>query len=195
MLLTAPRSYRRSGPIWEAFTWDVDFGTTFEKIEALRTRMLEFLQQERRDYIPSIDISILDFAGQGKLSLSACINYKSNCQNSALKTQRRTKWICALKTAMAELEIYGPGGAGDPAPGAPDPVQYTKVPWDEVKAKAAEAAKAADETHEKAREHDPAFHRASTFAEHLVDEREIMDEASGKGNGALRSRAGRIDPL
>ncbi|GAA5928375.1 hypothetical protein JCM3775_000591 [Rhodotorula graminis] len=187
-------NYRRSGPIWESYTWDVDFGTPLEKIEALRARMLEFLEQERRDFIPAIDISIVDFASQGKLTLSAPINYKSNFQNGALKTQRRNKWIVSLKTALAELEIYGPAGAGDPAPAAADPVLYTQVPWDEVKAKAAEAAKAADKTHEDAREHDPAFKRASGFAEGFISQREVEDEEAGKGNGALRSRAGGAPP-
>ena len=77
--------------------------------------MLEFLESEKRDFIPSIDISIKDFEGQGKLTLSALINYKTSWQNGALKSQRRNKWICALKVAMAELQIFGPGEAGNPA--------------------------------------------------------------------------------
>lgn len=28
-------SYRRSGPIWESFSFDVDFSTSFEKVQAL----------------------------------------------------------------------------------------------------------------------------------------------------------------
>ncbi|KWU45155.1 hypothetical protein RHOSPDRAFT_10799, partial [Rhodotorula sp. JG-1b] len=126
-------NYRRSNFISETFTFDVDFGTTFEKIEALRARMLEFLQTERRDFRPFIDISVEDFAAQGKLSLSATINYRGNWQNVTLKMQRRNKWICALRVALAELQIFGPAGAGDPAPAAADPVKYTQVPWDEVK--------------------------------------------------------------
>lgn len=71
-------SVRRSGAIAETFNWDVAFDTSFEKvslrsshalqsciadvsfpqIEALRTRMLEFLEVERRDFIPSIDITV-----------------------------------------------------------------------------------------------------------------------------------------
>lgn len=77
--------------------------------------MLEFLQSERRDFQPKIDITVQDIPGQAKMSLSAAINFKSNWQNGALKSQRRNKWICALKVAMAELQIYGPAGAGDPA--------------------------------------------------------------------------------
>ncbi|KAK4703902.1 hypothetical protein P7C70_g2313, partial [Phenoliferia sp. Uapishka_3] len=122
---------RRSGAISEKFTWDVDFSTPLEKIEALRARMLEFLEVERRDFLPQIDIAVQDFDGQGKLELSAEIKYKSNWQNGALKAQRRNKWVCALRLAMSELEIFGPAGAGDPAPAPPGPVEYVQVPYSE----------------------------------------------------------------
>ncbi|GAA5821690.1 hypothetical protein JCM11251_000973 [Rhodosporidiobolus azoricus] len=182
-------NYRRSGPIWETYTWDVDFGTTFEKIEALRTRMLEFLQQERRDFIPDINITIQDFAGQGKLSLSAPINYKSNWQNGALKAQRRNKWICALKVAMAELQIFGPGEAGNPTPAPADPVQYTQVPWDEVKAAAEAAAKkAAEEAAAKPVAEDPLLHHAAEVGEGLISGRTVENDQAGAGQGGLRNR-------
>ncbi|MBW0462151.1 hypothetical protein O181_001866 [Austropuccinia psidii MF-1] len=111
---------KRSGPISEPFTWDVAFDTTFQKIEELRKKMMEFVQTERRDFLKGFDITIEDFEGQEKLTLKAKINYKSNWQNGSLKAQRRNKWICALKQVMAELEIYGPAGAGNPNP-KPEP--------------------------------------------------------------------------
>ncbi|KAH9441662.1 hypothetical protein Pst134EA_000579 [Puccinia striiformis f. sp. tritici] len=107
---------RRSGPISEKFSWDVNFNTSFEKIEQLRGKMLEFLKAERRDYTPAFDVSIQDFEGQAQLTLQADIKYKSNWQNGALKSQRRNKWVCALKQIMAEVEIYGPADAGHPSP-------------------------------------------------------------------------------
>ncbi|OAV92570.1 hypothetical protein PTTG_27603 [Puccinia triticina 1-1 BBBD Race 1] len=107
---------RRSGPISEKFTWDVNFNTSFEKIEQMRSKMLEFLKAERRDYTPAFDVNIQDFEGQAQLTLQADIKYKSNWQNGALKSQRRNKWVCALKQIMAEVEIYGPADAGNPAP-------------------------------------------------------------------------------
>ena len=39
--------------------------------------------------------------------------------------KRRNKWICALKTALKEVKIYGPSGDPDAAPVS----RYTKVPW------------------------------------------------------------------
>jgi len=46
--------------------------------------------------------------------------------------QRRNKWICALKTALAEVKIFGPSGDPD---AKPDPTRYTVVPWEQVQAK------------------------------------------------------------
>lgn len=85
------------------------------QLEALRARMLEFVQTERRDFRPYVDIAFIDFAKQGAMSLTATINYRGNWQNVSLKTQRRNKWMCALRIALAELEIFGPAGAGNPS--------------------------------------------------------------------------------
>lgn len=103
----AIHNYRRSGPTSESFTWSVDFGTSFEQIESLRDAMLDFLEYEKRDFLPECDISVNSFEDQSKITLSTSIPYKSNWSNAAQKSQRRNKWICALKIAMAELQIYG----------------------------------------------------------------------------------------
>lgn len=47
----------------------------------------------------------------------------------SFSAKRRNKWICALKTALAEVKIFGP--TGDPNP-APSVTRYTQVPWDTV---------------------------------------------------------------
>ncbi|SCZ95272.1 BZ3500_MvSof-1268-A1-R1_Chr11-2g03397 [Microbotryum saponariae] len=120
---------RRSGAISEPFVWDVAFETPFEKIEQLRARMLAFVEAERRDFLPKVDIMIKDFEEQGKLTLTTDINYRGNWQNGALKAQRRNKFLCAMKMAMAELKIYGPGDNGDPSPPPPDPTKIIMVPF------------------------------------------------------------------
>jgi hypothetical protein len=51
--------------------------------------------------------------------------------------KRRNKWICALKTILGELKIYGP--AGDPNP-PPNVSRYAKVPWDIIEAEDRKAA-------------------------------------------------------
>jgi len=93
--------------------------------------MLIFLKTERRDYLPSFDVVVVDFPGQEKMSLTADIKYKSNWQQGPLKAKRRNKWICALKAALADVKIFGPKG-NPKAVAAPD--RYTLVPWDEVQA-------------------------------------------------------------
>ncbi|KAG8700445.1 hypothetical protein FRC08_004705 [Ceratobasidium sp. 394] len=122
---------RRSAPMSETFVFDVAYDTEFEQIEALRRAMLSFVQSQRRDYLPTFDVIVSDIPDQEKMTLKADILYKSNWQQGALKTKRRNKWICALKTSMAELKIFGP--KGDPSSKAP-PTKYTQMPWEEFKA-------------------------------------------------------------
>jgi len=121
---------RRSPVMSETFPFDVAFDTTFEQVEALRDKMLAFVKEQRRDFLPSFDVVVVDIPDQEKMSLTAEIKYKSNWQQGALKVKRRNKWICALKQSMSELSIFGP--AGNPK-ATPDPKRITHVPWPEVK--------------------------------------------------------------
>ncbi|KAF8973263.1 hypothetical protein BDZ97DRAFT_1780386 [Flammula alnicola] len=116
------QNIRRSPQMSETFTFDVSYSTSFEDLERLRTKMLEFVTSERRDYQPTFDVKV-----QTKMTLSADIKYKSNFQQAALKGKRRNKWICALKTILADIKIYGPSGDPNPPPAVS---RYTKVPWD-----------------------------------------------------------------
>lgn len=54
-----------------------------------------------------------------------------------MEVKRRNKWICALKTALGELKIFGPKGNPDAAPST---TRYTEVPWELVEAKDREDA-------------------------------------------------------
>lgn len=122
---------RRSPKMSESFSFDVHYSTTFKQIERLRSLMLGFVQMERRDFEPSFDVIVLDIPEQEKMTLQADIMFKSNWQQGALKTTRRNKWICALKTYLAEVKIYGPKGDPDKIP---DTGRYTIIPWEEVRA-------------------------------------------------------------
>ncbi|KAJ4467895.1 Mechanosensitive ion channel-domain-containing protein [Lentinula edodes] len=121
---------RRSPQMSETFSFSVAYKTTFEDLEKLRTKMLEFVQNERRDYLPIFDVAVIDFPEQASMLLSADIKYKSNSQQGAVKAKRRNKWICALKQALADVGIFGPAGNPD---ATTKPKQYTEVPWEEVK--------------------------------------------------------------
>ena len=97
ILSKANSPVRRSGPTSESFSFEVAFDTTFESLQALRGRMLIFVKENARDYLPIFDVIVDDIPGQAKMVLKADIKYKSNWQQGALKVQRRNKWICALK--------------------------------------------------------------------------------------------------
>ncbi|KAF8210292.1 hypothetical protein K438DRAFT_1903862 [Mycena galopus ATCC 62051] len=122
----------------ETFNFDVNYATSFEDVEKLRQKMLEFVTTERRDYQPVFDVVVVDFPDQAKMTLSASIPYKSNGQQGALKAKRRNKWLCALKASLAELGIYGPSGNPNAEPGTQ---RYTEVPWHEVQADHEKASK------------------------------------------------------
>ncbi|KAF7967435.1 hypothetical protein HWV62_34337 [Athelia sp. TMB] len=156
------QNMRRSGLQSETFAFDVSYDTTFEQLEALRETMIVFLLKERRDFLPSFDVTVVDLPDQTMLSLTADIKYKSNWQQGALKGKlspvpswaqklteitgaRRNKWICALKSALKEVKVYGP--KGDPS-AVPAPVRQTMVPWEEVQHKEETAKRAEDKAPE-----------------------------------------------
>lgn len=56
---------------------------------------------------------------------------------SSYLAKRRNKWICALKTALGELKVYGPKGNPDTGPST---TRYTRVPWELVQAQDREEA-------------------------------------------------------
>ena len=43
----------------ESFTFDVAFGTSFSQIETLRSLMLAFLKEMRRDYQAVFDVMVM----------------------------------------------------------------------------------------------------------------------------------------
>lgn len=118
---------RRSPQMSEPITLDVSFGTSFEQIERLREQMLAYCKEQRRDFLGQFDVTIVDIPEQNKMVLSTSIKYKSNFQQGALKAKRKNMWMCALKQALADCKIYGPGGD----PNSPPGVQHvTMVPYE-----------------------------------------------------------------
>lgn len=104
------QNIRRSPQMSETYTFDVCYDTSFEDLARLKERMLRFVKSQSRDFQPSFDVMVKDFPDQEKMTLSAEIKYKSNGQQGAVKAKRKNRWLCALKTALAEVKIYGPGG-------------------------------------------------------------------------------------
>lgn len=89
--------------------------------------MIAFLSNERRDFVAVFDVMVMDIPDQGKMTLRVDIKYKSNAQQGSLKAKRKNKWICALKAALADIKIFGPGGNPNLRPSTS---RYTIVPWE-----------------------------------------------------------------
>lgn len=93
--------------------------------------------------------------------LTADIKYKNNFQQGALKgentsfsvhpslltpfpvAKRRNKWICALKSILGDLNIYGPKGNPSPPPGV---TRYAQVPWEIIEREDQQKAYEASQT-------------------------------------------------
>ncbi|KAK8155554.1 Mechanosensitive ion channel-domain-containing protein [Phyllosticta citribraziliensis] len=116
-VVQAPNSYlnqlfilnqRRSGGLAEAVPVCIKFGTTLEQIDSLRTKLLEFVRAEKREYQGNILTELREVTEVHSLTLNVVFFYKSNWQNELLRLQRRNKFICALMITMQECGIEGP---------------------------------------------------------------------------------------
>lgn len=116
-VVQAPNSYlntlfilnqRRSGGLAEAVPVTIKFGTTLDQIDQLRTRLLEFVKQEKREYQGNILTELRDVTEVHSLTLNIVFFYKSNWQNEGLRLARRNKFICAMMVTMQEIGIEGP---------------------------------------------------------------------------------------
>jgi len=116
-IVQAPNSYlntlfilnmRRSGGLAEAVPLVVKFGTTLDQIDELRSRLLDYVKAEKREFQPNILTEIREVVEAYSVNLNVVFFYKSNWQNELLRLQRRNKFICALMVAMQDIGIEGP---------------------------------------------------------------------------------------
>ncbi|PNS18128.1 hypothetical protein CAC42_3573 [Sphaceloma murrayae] len=116
-IVQAPNSYlntlfilnqRRSGGLAEAVPITFKYGTTLDQIEGLRSRLLEFVISEKREYQSNILTELREVSEAHSITLNVVFFYKSNWQNEGLRLARRNKFICALMVTMQELGIEGP---------------------------------------------------------------------------------------
>ena len=116
-IVQAPNSYlntlfilnqRRSGGLAEAVSITIKFGTTLEQIDGLRTKLLEFVTSEKREYQSNILTELRDIVDVHSMNMNVVFFYKSNWQNEGLRLARRNKFICAMMVTMQELGIEGP---------------------------------------------------------------------------------------
>ncbi|KAF2088305.1 hypothetical protein K490DRAFT_17091, partial [Saccharata proteae CBS 121410] len=97
-VVQAPNSYlntlfilnqRRSGGLAEAVPICIKFGTTLEQIENLRTKLLEFVRSEKREYQGNILTELREISEAHSLTLNVVFFYKSNWQNELLRPRMR----------------------------------------------------------------------------------------------------------
>ena len=111
----------RSKAMREQLSMYIDFDTTFEDIQLLRSEMTKFVLDpaNSRDFFPDIDIQVLGFNKMDQMELRIDIMHKSNWANEAVRAARRSKFMCALVLALRRIPVNPPGGAaaalGDPA--------------------------------------------------------------------------------
>ena len=116
-VVQAPNSYlntlfilnqRRSGGLAEAVPIVLKFGTSIEQIDNLRSRLLDFVKAEKREFQSNILTELREVSEVHSISLNIVFFFKSNWQNELLRLQRRNKFICALMVSIQELGIEGP---------------------------------------------------------------------------------------
>ena len=67
---------RLTGTTWqmsETFAFDVSYSTTFEQLEKLRDKMMEFVVAERRDYEPAFDVVVIGTSCSFFLVFLSCV--------------------------------------------------------------------------------------------------------------------------
>lgn len=116
-VVQAPNSYlntlfilnqRRSGGLAEAIPITIKYGTTLEQIDSLRTKLLEFAREEKREFQNKILTELRSINEVHSMTLNVIFFFKTNWQNEGLRLARRNKMICALMVCMQELGIEGP---------------------------------------------------------------------------------------
>jgi small-conductance mechanosensitive channel len=116
----------RSRAMKERYQFSVDAATEFKALELLRAELEEFVRapENSRDYQSDVDIQLLSVGDLKQLDLRVEIRHKSNWADDKLRTYRRSKFMCALVSAMRKVPIYGPDGGG-PEQGTIDAPNYT----------------------------------------------------------------------
>ncbi|RKF55781.1 putative MscS family protein C2C4.17c [Erysiphe neolycopersici] len=127
----------RSRAMKEQIEIFISFDTPLEDIETLRSLMEKFVRnpENSRDFQPDVIIETTSVNSMDKLSLKIEIRHKSNWHNENIRATRRSKFMCALVTALRQVPIYRPGGEGDPLGGPKNP-GYTVAVTDEWAANA-----------------------------------------------------------
>ena len=104
----------RSGANREEMSVFVDFNTTFQDIENLKSSLQRFVRsrENTRDYQPNVEVRLNNFYEMNKLELVCSFYHKSNWANDELRAARSSKFKCALLSVIRGMPLAKPGGLG-----------------------------------------------------------------------------------
>ena len=133
----------RSKAMTEQLSIDIAFETSFDDLNILKNELLTFVTspENSRDYQATVDVDVLGTSDQSKLSLLVEVKHKSNWANETIRRSRRSKFMCALVSAMRTVPIYPPGGGVDLAGSAANPTYSVAITHPEAKEHADMASK------------------------------------------------------
>lgn len=99
---------RRSSGLADPIELVLRFGTPSTVVEELKARMLEFVLENKRDYLPRIISEVRTIDEVYSVTLNVIFFHKSNFQNELLRLQRHNKFAAELMHQMTLLGIEGP---------------------------------------------------------------------------------------
>ncbi|KAI8870043.1 hypothetical protein GQ42DRAFT_135321 [Ramicandelaber brevisporus] len=99
------RNFRRSPEQSESIYVHFDFTTPQHQLDEIKTRMTQFVLDHPRDYMDSIGFNVDMMENCNKLIMSIGLNYRSNWQSGAVRWERRTKFMFALRQSILEVGV------------------------------------------------------------------------------------------
>ncbi|CAP73516.1 uncharacterized protein PODANS_2_8870 [Podospora anserina S mat+] len=109
---------RRSQGLADPINLKLRFGTTEAQIEELKSRMLEFCLQNKRDYAPRIISEVQTIDEVASITMNIIFFHKSNYQNELLRLTRHNRFAVELMRQMHDMgletpRLVAPGGGRD----------------------------------------------------------------------------------
>ncbi|KAH6611371.1 mechanosensitive ion channel family [Trichoderma cornu-damae] len=118
---------RRSNGLSDSIPLEMRFGTPAQLIEDLKARMLEFVQNNKRDYQPSIITEMTGFKEVRSCTMNMIFFHKSSFQNELLRLNRHNKFVTELMYQMVQVGIEAPLRV-DPGGSREHPVYWANMP-------------------------------------------------------------------
>ncbi|KAF2724889.1 hypothetical protein K431DRAFT_281364 [Polychaeton citri CBS 116435] len=136
----------RSGAMTEQHQVDIAYDTSFDDLQLLKRELHTFVtdKENSRDFQPEIGLQVLGTSDMSKMSIQVELKHKSNWSNETVRMARRSKFMCALMSALKLVPIHGPGGGGDAAGSAANPNYSVSISDTVAKENATASAKSKD---------------------------------------------------